>query len=156
MKFPGKNSIFYVSLIAIGVVVIAFYWPKPPAQNQEVGSVEPGSDEHYRELIVGTWQDDYKGRRTLTVRVDRTATMVVEPEGLNALVASRLTFEEQWSIEGGQLMLKAVGGEPAARVSLILKTMGTESDQKILELTTDRLLLLDSDGETQYDWRRME
>ena len=156
MKFPGKNRIVAVSLIAIGVVVIAFFWPKPSVEYQEVGSVEPGSDEHYRELIVGTWQDDYKGRRTLTVRVDGTATMVVEPEGLNALVATRLTFEEEWSIEGGQLMLKAVGGEPAARVSLILKTMGTESDQKILELTTDRLVLLDSDGETQYDWRRME
>lgn len=156
MKFPGKNRIVAVSLIAIGIVVISFFWPKPPTRFQKDDSVEPGSDEHFRELIVGTWQDDYKGRRTLTVRVDGTATMVVEPEGLNALVASRLTFEEEWSIEGGQLMLKAVGGEPAARVSLILKTMGTESDQKILELTTDRLLLLDSDGETQYDWRRLE
>ena len=50
----------------------------------------------------------------------------------------------------------AVGGEPEARVNLILKTMGNLSEYKILELTDDRALLLDADGTTQYDWRRIK
>ena len=152
-----KKRIFAVLLVAIGAAVIAVLcWPTSSVENQDVGSVEPGLDEQYRELVVGTWQDDFKGRRTLTVRADGTATMVVATDGLNALFAARLTFEEEWSIEGGQFRQKAIGGEPETRVSLILKTMGTESDQKILELTTDRLLLLDAGGKTKYDWRRME
>jgi hypothetical protein len=32
--------------------------------------------------------------------------------------------------------------------------MGDRVDEPILELTRDRLLLLDKDGETRYDWRR--
>ncbi len=157
MTNHAKKRIFAVLLIAIGAAVIAVWcWPKSSVENQDVGSVQPGLDEQYRELVVGTWQDDFKGQRTLTVRADGTATMVVEPDGLNALFAAQLTFEEEWSIEGGQFKQKATGGEPETRVSLILKTMGTESNQKILELTTDRLLLLDADGKTQYDWRRME
>jgi hypothetical protein len=39
-------------------------------------------------------------------------------------------------------------------VNMILKMMGDRVDEPILELTRDRLLLLDKDGETRYDWRR--
>ena len=37
----------------------------------------------------------------------------------------------------------------------ILSMMGDRVDERILELSQDRLLLLDADGETQYDWRRV-
>jgi hypothetical protein len=37
---------------------------------------------------------------------------------------------------------------------LILKLYGKEAEYTILELTDDRMLLLDSDGKTRYDWRR--
>ena len=120
------------------------------------GESEPPSDERCRKLVVGTWKDEYQGQRTMTVRPDGTATMVVELEGLSAkLYANRMTFEEEWSIDGGQFKLLAVGGEPAVRVNLILKTMGNLSDHKILELTRDRMLLLDTDGTTKYDWSRV-
>jgi hypothetical protein len=32
--------------------------------------------------------------------------------------------------------------------------MGDRVDERILELTDDRLLLQDKDGKTKYDWRR--
>ncbi len=108
-------------------------------------------------MVLGTWQDEYKGKRTMTIREDGTATMVVELEGITAaLYASRLRFEMVWSIEAGRLKKRTVGGEPAGKVRLILKTMGDRVDEPILELTDQRLLLLDADGETQYDWRRVE
>jgi hypothetical protein len=120
------------------------------------GTSKLPSDERCRELVVGTWKDEYQGQRTMTVRPDGTATMIVELEGMSAkLYASRMTFEEKWSIDRGQLKLKAVGGEPEVRVNLILSMMGDTSDLKILDLTTDRMLLLDADGTTKYDWKRV-
>jgi len=71
------------------------------------------------------------------------------------LVAQRLTFNMEWSLAGGRLKKHSLGGEPAAQVNMILKTMGDTVDEPILELTEDRLLLLDQDGVTKYDWRRV-
>ncbi len=54
-----------------------------------------------------------------------------------------------------KLTKKTVGGEPAEKVNLILNTMGDTADDTLLEVTDDRLLLLDKDGTTKYDWRRV-
>ncbi|MGO8744955.1 MAG: TspO/MBR family protein [Thermoguttaceae bacterium] len=113
-------------------------------------------DDEFRKLVVGAWQDEYQGKRTLTLREDGTGTMVVELSGLTAtLVAPRLTFNMAWSIANRRLKKRSLGGQPAAQVGLILKTMGDTVDEPILALTADRLLLLDQDGKTKYDWRRM-
>jgi hypothetical protein len=113
-------------------------------------------DERFRRLVVGTWQDDYQGKRTMTLREDGTGTMVVELEGVKAILfAPRLQFEMDWSVERGRLKKRTLRGEPAAQVQLILKTMGDRVDEPILELTEGRLLLLDKDGQTKYDWRRV-
>ena len=61
-----------------------------------------------------------------------------------------------WSVEEGRLKKHTVGGEPAQKVQWILKTMGDRVDEPILELTADRLQLLDGDGKTKYDWRRVQ
>jgi hypothetical protein len=118
-------------------------------------SAADARDEQLRRLAIGTWQDEYQGKRTKTLDEDGTGTMVVELDGLRArLFAPRLTFQMVWSIENGRLKKRTVKGEPAVQVQMILKTMGDRVDERILELTEDRLLLLDKDGKTQYDWRR--
>ena len=38
----------------------------------------------------------------------------------------------------------------------ILKAKGDRVDELILELSKDRLLLLDADGKTKYNWRRQD
>jgi hypothetical protein len=112
-------------------------------------------DERYRALVVGTWEDDYQGKRTMTLKEDGTGTMVVELSGMTAkLFAARLQFDMVWSLEDGRLKKRTLGGQPETRVAMILKMMGDRVDEPILELTQDRLLLLDKDGETKYDWRR--
>jgi hypothetical protein len=117
---------------------------------------EPNKDAEYRRLLVGVWEDDYQGKRTMTVLEDGTGAMLVELSGLKArLFASRLRFDMVWSIEEGRLKKKTVGGEPSAKVRMILRTMGNQVDEPILELTKTRLLLLDANGKTQYDWRRV-
>jgi len=129
---------------------------KPAGAAHQRAIPSSNRDDQLRELVVGTWEDDYQGKRTMTLAQDGTGTMVVELGGLKAsLFASRLRFDMVWSIEGGRLKKRTTGGEPAAQVQLILKTMGDRVDEPILELTRRRLLLLDGDGKTKYDWRRV-
>ena len=113
-------------------------------------------DKSFRHRVTGTWEDDYQGKRTMTLKEDGSGTMVVELSGWHsALSAPRLRFDMVWSVEGGHLKKRTVGGTPATQVQIILKTMGDRVDEPILELTEHRLLLLDQDGKTKYDWRRV-
>src|SRR5262249_21245207 len=110
-----------------------------------------------RRRLLGVWQDHYKGKRTMTLKEDGTGTMVCELSGLQAtLFASKLRFDMRWSLEGKILKKRTVGGEPRDKVNLILNMMGNVAEDTILELTDDRLLLLDKDGKTKYDWKRIK
>jgi hypothetical protein len=113
-------------------------------------------DDRFRRLVVGTWQDNYQGKRTMTLAADGTGRMVVELTGLKSrLFAPRLEFDMVWSLENGRLKKRTIKGTPATQVQLILKAMGDRVDEAILELTDQRLLLLDGNGKTKYDWRRV-
>lgn len=93
----------------------------------------------------------------MTLNDDGTGTMLVELSGLQAtLLASKLRFDMRWSLVEKILQKQTVGGEPSEKVNLILNTMGNTADDTILELTDDRLLLLDKDGKTKYDWKRVK
>jgi len=136
--------IFVASLLAAGTAL---------GQNR---SVPDPRDEQFRRLVVGTWEDDYQGKRTMTLKDDGTGTMAVELDGLKAkLFAPRLRFEMVWAVDQGRLKKQTLKGEPPVTVQMILKAMGDRVDERILELTQDRLLLLDKDGKTKYDWRRV-
>lgn len=131
--------------------------------NQQAGVAQPkytqesaDQDAKQRRLVVGTWEDDYQGKRTMTLKEDGSGTMIVDLKGVKAaLFASRLTFNMKWSVEKGRLKKRTIGGTPSGRVQMILKMMGDRVDEPILELTDKRLLLLDKDGKTKYDWRRV-
>ena len=57
--------IFVASLLAAGMAL---------GQNR---SVPDPRDEQFRRLVVGTWEDDYQGKRTMTLKDDGTGTMAV-------------------------------------------------------------------------------
>lgn len=115
------------------------------------GSVEDKA----RQQVIGTWQDEYQGKRTMTLHADGTGTMLVELKGAAALLyATKLRFDMTWSLQDKKLIKKTIGGEPASKVNLIINTLGDTAEDTIVEVTEDRLLLLDKDGKTQYDWRR--
>jgi hypothetical protein len=91
----------------------------------------------------------------MTVRADGAATMVVRLHGWKAtLYASELRFEMLWSIQDGRMKKRTTGGTPAGKVRMILKALGDETEEKILEISDTRLRLLDRDGKRQYYWRR--
>ena len=150
-------------LLLAGLGLVAAYFAVRASMRSRAATLGGGGtatdssdgDERLRQLAIGTWQDDYEGKRTMTLREDGTATMVVELTGMKAMLfAPRLQFEMEWSVANGRLKKRTLRGEPATQVQLILQTMGDRVDEPILELTADRLLLLDKDGQTKYDWRR--
>lgn len=119
-------------------------------------TAESTQDDRHRRLLIGVWEDDYQGHRTMVLQEDGTGTMVVELSGLKAsLFAPRMRFDMVWSVEGGRLKKRTLGGEPETQVQMILKTMGDRVDEPIVELTEERLILLDRDGKTKYEWRRV-
>ena len=137
------------------VVLLGVLGSPALVRSEEDKPADSKRDAEYRRLVVGTWQDNYKGKRTMTVREDGSALMIVELGGLKAgLFASRLEFDMVWSIQNGRMIKKTTGGRPSGRVKMILKTMGDRVNEPILELTQERLLLLDANGKTKYDWRR--
>lgn len=158
--------------ILLGLLVLVVggmaYWrltSAPPAQRQAGGAAVSSSplpaagseEEKTRRAVLGVWQDEYQGKRTMTLKEDGSGTMLVELKGVSAvLYAAQLRFDMKWSLEGKKLIKKTVGGEPAAKVNLILNTMGDTAEDTIVEVSEERLLLLDKDGKTQYDWRRVK
>lgn len=123
----------------------------------EPSAPERSDDTELRQRIVGVWEDNYQGHRIMTVRPDGTGTMVVKLKGWKAtLYASRLEFYMTWSIRNGRMQKQTTGGEPSGKVKAILKMMGDRVDEPILELTEERLVLLDEDGKRRYEWRRVK
>jgi hypothetical protein len=154
-----------LAMLAVVAAAIALAFVYAQSDGHRGGAVVPPArppsptdpDSKFRQIVIGTWTDNYQGKRTMNLKADGTGTMVVELSGWKAtLSASRLQFDMVWSVEGGHLKKRTVGGEPAAQVQMIRKTMGDKVDEPILELTEERLLLLDQDGKTKYDWQKVK
>ena len=129
-------------------------WAPATAAARQTGAI--ASDDEVRRTVLGVWEDDYEGSRTLIVRPDGTATMVVEFDGWKArLFTPRLQIETTWTIERGQFNRQTVGGEPADKVEFVKNRVGDRASDRIVQVTADRMLLIDQDGETRYDWRRV-
>ena len=121
---------------------------------QNSGLAEPSKTNSLRERLVGTWQDNYMAKRTLTLRPDGTATMRCELQGLHTLFARELLFEHAWTLTGDRLELHIVGGEPRSKIDFVAKLKGERMRQTILELTSDRLRVYDETEATEFHWRR--
>lgn len=124
--------------------------------SQQTSDPPPALDVETRRLLAGTWEDDYQGKRTMTLLPDGTGTMVVELSGVSgALFGPRLKFDMEWSLDDGRLIKRTVGGEPEGKVKAILSMMGDRAEEDIIELTEQRLLVEDLGMQKQFDWRRV-
>lgn len=118
---------------------------------------ETGVDAHHTRKVVGVWEDEYQGKRELTVRADGTATMVVYPSGIGRkLFADRLQFEIDWTLTNGRIVMITTSGHPEKQTRLVLKLYGNRAEYTLENLDDRQLLLVDADGKTRYDWRRVE
>jgi len=117
----------------------------------------PERDKQLGQMAVGTWQDFYQGKRTMTLRPDGTCTMVIELTGLKAkLFTPRLELDVAWSIDDGKMHRRTLGGRPPDKVEFVNKLAGVEIADTILDLTADRMILLDQNGSQEYSWQRVD
>jgi hypothetical protein len=157
MNVPSSSNSSRPRLAVLAVLLAALFLvaggnsSTSSKMNAETPAPEPADEDAlHRTLALGTWQDEYKGKRTMHLLADGTGTMIVELSGLTAkLFASRLEFDMVWSIENGRMKKQTLGGRPEGKVKAILTMMGDRVDEPILELSDDRLLLLDADGKTR-------
>ena len=84
----------------------------------------------------------------ITIEFFRTA-------GVAMLFAKSLTFQEEWVVDNRRVTMRAVSGEPAGKVNLILSLHGDSSIQKIVEVTADRMILVEEPSGTRFEWRRV-
>lgn len=120
--------------------------------------VEPVDPETARlsKLIVGDWQQEFYGKRTLTVKPDGTATMTILPSGVFALgFGPKIDLTMFWSVKDGHLDYGVNGGTPADKVKLAASTWGDHWVEKIIELNETKLDLLSVDGSSHSIWARM-
>jgi hypothetical protein len=162
--------LYFIVLVAIAAGIA--YWrltaSPPPSSDGKANDIPPLSEKQddagadteeakARRQVLGVWYDDYRGKRTMILNDDGTGTMWTELSGVDAFFAApKLRFDMKWSLNGKDLKKRTVGGEPADKVNMILNLMGNTAEDTILELTEDRLLLLDKDGKQKYDWRRVK
>jgi hypothetical protein len=107
--------------------------------------------------LVGSWEDDYYGRRVMTLRPDGSGTMLVELKGpAKLIVGSKLTFQVEWSAKDGRLDIHTIGGEPANKVAMITRAYGDRAVQDILDLTATELSVRDTDDGDEFLWRRLQ
>lgn len=118
---------------------------------------EKHSDAELQAMAVGTWRDFHHGRRTLTLRADGTATMVVELSGIKArLFTPRLVLDIVWSIEDGKMHRRTTGGRPADKVAFVNQRAGVAVAEPIVSLDEDRMVLRDQNAKQTYKWRRVK
>lgn len=119
--------------------------------------VEPIDSETTRlsKLIVGDWQQDFYGKRTLTVKADGTAIMTILPSGVFAFgFGPKIDLTMFWSVKDGHLDYGVSGGTPADKVKLAAKTWGDHWVEKIVTLDENKLDLLSEDGSSHSIWER--
>ena len=128
-----------------------------PSSSGQPAVLEADQDQRLHRRAVGAWRDSYQGKRTLTLRADGTATMVVELTGLKArLFTPRLELDIAWAIGDGKMHRRTVGGRPADKIEFVNKRAGVAVAERILELDADRTILLDQDGSRKYIWQRVD
>ena len=154
-------------MVLTGVAILAIRSSSRPVEDGAplVVSGVPGdksvsgaeTDVQLCRLAVGIWRDNYQGKRTLTLRSDGTATMLVELSGMKArLFTPRLELDIVWSIRNGRMHRRTVGGRPADKIEFVNKRAGVAVAEPVLTLTANQMVLLDKDGSRRYRWQRLK
>lgn len=129
----------------------------PSATAQETGSrPEAGPEIRLRNLLVGGWRQEFFGARVLTVRPDGTGEMIIRPNDLwKAAFGAELRLTMFWSLAGDRIDYGIRSGTPADRVRQAVQLWGDHWNEQIVELTSERLVLLAADGVTRSVWERV-
>jgi|GEM_PF-2865590 len=117
---------------------------------------EAASPNPLRARLLGSWQDDFYGRRVFTFQDDGTAEMTLELDGVGKLMyGPKLTFFITWSLKEDVLTMVMNGGMPAETTVTLAKLFGETSEQRIEQLGESELQLRSLDSQKLYKHQRV-
>lgn len=127
---------------------------KDPTEETPAPTI-PDSGPTRDQLILGVWEQERFGRRTLTVLPEGKASMVIEPSGAWTFAfGRRLEAEMFWTLKGDRIVYGMTSGTPAQKYALAVKTWGDHWDEEVTRLTENELVITSDDGTVSH-WRRV-
>ena len=119
-------------------------------------SLSPPAEPEPRQLLLGSWQDDFHGKRVFTFNDDGTATMVLHLDTIGSLLyGERLRFDIRWTWIAGTIEMEMVGGDPPEATKSLAKLFGEKSRMKIELLAADELHLRTGDTKKVTKHKRL-
>ena len=107
--------------------------------------------------LVGCWRDGFCGQRTLTLKADGSATMLLELDFAGRLLYGKtLEFDLQWSLDGSTLSFEILTGRPVDAAKSAMKLWGEAFDYRIELVDNEHLHGWASDDSILYKLRRIE
>lgn len=126
--------------------------PSPPPQ--VTSDLDPVAVQ--KRALLGSWFDEFYGKRTFTFHDDGTAVMTLELDTLGALLyGPKLTFFIDWTLTNDVLTMKMTGGEPQGTATSVAKLFGETSEQRIESIAPDELHLRSLDSQKLYVHKRV-
>ena len=116
----------------------------------------PSSAAFDSKQLVGCWRDGFCGQRTLTLKADGSATMLLELDFAGRLLYGKtLEFDMRWSLSESILSLEILTGRPVDAARSAIKLWGEAFEYRIELVDHERLHGWTSDDATLYKLRRI-
>ncbi|MEI8379873.1 MAG: hypothetical protein WCJ09_07080 [Planctomycetota bacterium] len=106
--------------------------------------------------LVGQWKDSFFGTRTLVLKPDGTAKMILDLDFTGRLLyGKRLEFDMVWSVDGAVVTIDILSGHPEKSAKSAMNTWG-ERYVYLLDCVEDHQVeMRDSDGSMSHVLRRV-
>ena len=140
--------------------------PRPEATNFDAASpsvdvpvqdAQPTSPAFTRQQLVGCWRDGFCGQRTLTLKADGSATMLLEFDFAGRLLYGKtLEFDMRWSLNESILSFEILSGRPVDAARSATKLWGEAFEYRLELADGENLHGWTSDDATLYKLRRIE
>jgi len=129
--------------------------PQKPVEPAKAG-LQPKLTKVDPAQLVGQWKDSFFGTRTLILKADGTARMILDLDLTGRLLyGKRLEFDMEWSVEGAVVTIDILKGTPEKPARSAMNTWG-ERYVYLLDCVEDHQVeMRDSDGSMNYVLRRV-
>lgn len=130
--------------------------PEPAAQSLPEVPESPTQAVIDPAQLVGTWQDSFYGKRTLTLNADGTAHMRLDLDFAGRLLYGKhLDFDMRWSLDQSTVSIEILGGHPHRAAQSLMDTWGTEHTYLLDRVECDRVEMRDKNQSTSHVLQRL-
>lgn len=106
--------------------------------------------------LIGRWRDSFFGTRTLTLKADGTATMVLDLDFAGRLLyGKRLEFDMKWSLKNGVVTIDILEGRPAAASKSATGAWGSRYQYLLDRVDAEAVEMRSSDGAMNHTLKRL-